>query len=133
MKKYSKIFLVIAVIVLVFLLILYSKVETIPETAKRVRIEMVTDTMHHKMISYPHQQKIYGLNIEITGHLDGTAYLCFRQESDEHSETIFLDKGKIKHQLMIDWKTTACLMDYYPVNVESGDLLVRYRFFGALH
>lgn len=133
MNRYSKILLVVAIIVLVFLLILYSKMETIPETPKRVRIQMVADSMQHKMISYPHQQQIYELNIEITGHLDGSAYLCFRQKNDDYSETIYLDKGEIKHRLMFEWEKTDCLMDYYPVDAKNGELLVRYRFFGAAH
>jgi len=133
MNHKPKIFLFIAVIVLVFLLILYGKMETIPETPKRVRIQMVADTLRYEMLPYPHQQQIYSLNVEITGHLDGKAYLCLRQENDDYSETIFLDRGKVDQIVRLEWTTTGCLMDYYPVDVKSGDLLVRYRFFGSKH
>ena len=133
MNKYPKIFLIIAVVVLVFLLILYSKMETIPETPKRLKIQVVSDSLHHNMTSYPHQQTIYGLHIQITGHLDGKACMCFGKKENLYSETIFLDKGDIDYSTTLDWNTTECLMKYSPVNVESGDLLVRYSFLSPKH
>lgn len=133
MNKYPRIFLIIAAVLLVFLLILYSKMETIPETPKRVRIQMVSDSLQHELTPYPHQQTIYGLQIEISGNLDGNSYLCFRQKSDDYSETVFLKKGKVDHKIKLDWDSAECIMGYYPVDAQAGELLIRYRFFSAVH
>ncbi|GEM_PF-6678175 len=133
MNKHPWFFLVISIIILVFLLILYSKMAFMPETPKRFRIHMVADTIQYKMTSYPHQQEIYSLNIEITGSLDGKAYMNFAKEGEEYSETIYLDKSKVDHTLNLNWPTNACMLSYYPVDVENGEILLKYRFFGPAH
>jgi hypothetical protein len=63
-----------------------------------------------------------GLRLEVTGHLDGTAYIAFSQWDTQKFS------GDVKWQIGKDWFETNCLFRYYPESVKAGRLTVRYQF-----
>lgn len=63
-----------------------------------------------------------GLNLKVTGHLDGTAYFAFSQWDTQRVS------GDVNWSIGKDWFETNCLFRYYPESVKAGGLTVSYHF-----
>ncbi len=63
-----------------------------------------------------------GLHLELTGHLDGTASIVFSQWETQKIS------GAVNWRIGKDWFETNCLFRYYPEDVKSGRLILKYQF-----
>ncbi len=63
-----------------------------------------------------------GLELYVSGHIDGTAYVSFTLWETQRLS------GDVQWRIGKDWFETNCVFHYYPENVQGGSLAVRYRF-----
>jgi hypothetical protein len=72
-------------------------------------------------------KSVYGINILITGYIDGSATIQ-RVEGNRKIYEPSIIKGLVNLRLGGDWYDDKCLIIYEPSNVKSGKLQLRYKF-----
>jgi hypothetical protein len=90
----------------------------------------VNDVTQRQIITLLQKDKlhpVYGINILITGYVDGTATIQQAYENKKMYGPYTL-RGKVKLPLRGDWYGDECLIIYEPFNVKSGKLQIKYAF-----
>lgn len=67
------------------------------------------------------------LRFYLFGKIDGTATLVVSGQTQEPEEHV-LGPGDVRLKIDRKWTGPKCMLEYFPENVESGFLTLRYRF-----
>ena len=69
---------------------------------------------------------VHGVSIKVIGKIEGIAVLNI--VSDEGiQDTINLDTGIINQSINKEWYSDKCVLEYKPIKVRSGKLLIEYK------
>lgn len=95
-----------------------------------VQVRDVTQKQLIALAEKDQSRSVYGINILITGYIDGTATIrrSYEDKRMKTPEPPVVIKGKVNLRLGGDWYADKCLITYEPSNVKSGRLQIKYAF-----
>jgi len=97
-------------------------------SSKVTQIEDVTQRTTVLLSSEGDPNDIYGIIVNINGYIDGSAIIRQSYEG-QGTYTHDIKQGKVRLKIGGDWYDSKCLIEYKPVNVSSGNLNIRYKFY----
>jgi hypothetical protein len=69
------------------------------------------------------------IDILITGYIDSSATIYLRGvNQEERGDGYSLNHGKVHLRIREDWYRDECILEYEPIDVNSGSLTIRYLF-----
>ncbi|MHC4157843.1 MAG: hypothetical protein ACYSSO_02065 [Planctomycetota bacterium] len=130
MKKKAWIISIVCVILVISLPIPVLRLAYYCKFMARSRITQIDDISQKTTILLSKnngQGNIDAITILITGHIDGSATI-HPHDGGEKYPTYHIKSGKINLKICGDWYTDECLLEYEPIDVNSGTLKIRYQF-----
>jgi hypothetical protein len=112
----SSLMLIVLIIFTPFFIRQYSATQLIA-------IDDVTHTTTLRLSPSNSKNYVGGLVMLIAGEIDGTANIHMKdhREWDINREKVYL-------KISTDWYRDECVLEYKPIDVDSGSLIIRYRF-----
>ncbi|MHC4738355.1 MAG: hypothetical protein ACYS9Y_05560 [Planctomycetota bacterium] len=95
-----------------------------------VEINDVTSKTTQRLASNKDPHRLTCLiDILITGYIDGSAtvHLSVNQE-ERGGDSYSINRGNVHLRIRKDWYLDECILEYEPVDVNSGSLTIRYVF-----
>jgi hypothetical protein len=115
------------VITSVFLLAVVCAIKTFVFWGRVARVDDVTKSQTIILSEQNKPQAVYGIEMSITGHIDGSATIQ-RSYADKKMYAPLPISGNVNLRLGGDWYKDRCLLIYSPSDVKSGNLKIRYAF-----
>ena len=71
---------------------------------------------------------IFSISLLIRGNLDGNALIIIK-DGVSYKKEYKINEGIVELNINEDWYSPKCIFEYYPDNVNEGELKIDYKFF----